>query len=304
MAENTKIEWTDNTFNPWWGCQKVGPGCDNCYAEALDNRTGGSHWGPKAERRRTGVANWNKPLKWQKQAVKEGRRIKVFCASMADVFDNAVPDEWREDLWELIAQCPDLDWILVTKRIGNVETTKRFDELSGMVPLDWLEGFWPSNVWLLITVVNQAEANRDVPKLLNLKYRHQVPVIGLSIEPMLGEIDLTNIEYEPDEFVSALYDPDDLPEDNPVYLDWVIVGGESGKNARPMHPDWVRKIRDDCKAANVPFFFKQWGEFFPDRWSYIDPPPTIMNRVGKKRAGNHLDGVQHLEFPKIGGENE
>ena len=294
MAENSKIEWTDNTFNPWWGCQKVGPGCDNCYAEALDNRTGGSHWGPKAERRRTGLSNWNKPLKWQKQAVKEGRRIKVFCASMADVFDNAVPQEWRNDLWELIQQCPDLDWQLVTKRIGNVGAT---------VPKNWHEA-WPSNVWLLSTIVNQEEANRDIPKLLHLKSKYKIAIVGLSIEPLLGEIDLKNINpknrYELDALTGFDFDQGYAKGS----LDWVIVGGESGKNARPIHSYWVRKLRDDCVAANVPFFFKQWGEWHPDAMVYTDmdekcPPPSM--RIGKKKAGNLLDGVEHLEFPK--GEN-
>lgn len=247
MSENSKIEWTDNTFNPWWGCQKVGAGCDNCYAEALDKRTGGNHWGTKAERRRTGVANWNKPLKWQKQAVKEGRRIKVFCASMADVFDNAVPQEWRNDLWELIEKCPNLDWQLVTKRIGNVQS---------MVPVNW-ELNWPSNVWLLSTIVNQEEANRDIPKLLELKSLYKIEIVGLSIEPLLEEIDLKNINpkdrYELDALTGFDADQGYVKES----LDWVIVGGESGHNRRAFELDWARKIRDKCLQSNTPFFFKQ-----------------------------------------------
>ena len=145
MSANTKIEWTDHTFNPWWGCQKVGPGCDHCYAETLDKRTGGQHWGPGAERRRTSVKNWNDPVRWNKQefwvceecgqrgtdkdlAKTKGQpchhemtapvRQRVFCASMADVFDNAVPVEWRMDLFKLIADTPNLDWLILTKRIG------------------------------------------------------------------------------------------------------------------------------------------------------------------------------------------
>ncbi len=253
MSENSKIEWTDNTFNPWWGCQKVGAGCDNCYAEALDKRTGGNHWGAKAERRRTGAANWNKPLKWQKQAVKEGRRIKVFCASMADVFDNAVPQEWRNDLWELIEKCPNLDWQLVTKRIGNVQS---------MVPVNW-ELNWPSNVWLLSTIVNQYEANRDIPKLLKLKSLYKIEIVGLSMEPLLGAVDLCNIRLLNEvAFTNALEGfkaPHDKPNLSLQYakLDWVIVGGESGHNKRAFNPDWAREIRDQCLQSNTPFFFKQ-----------------------------------------------
>ncbi len=274
MSENSKIEWTDNTFNPWWGCQKVGAGCDNCYAEALDKRTGGNHWGAKAERRRTGAANWNKPLKWQKQAVKEGRRIKVFCASMADVFDNAVPQEWRNDLWELIEKCPNLDWQLVTKRIGNVQS---------MVPVNW-ELNWPSNVWLLSTIVNQYEANRDIPKLLKLKSLYKIEIVGLSMEPLLGPVDLTKwIAKKPfymtkcehcdlivsSEYCGGLSDDDcicpncnkDICGDSSFGLDWIIVGGESGANARPMHPDWAQNIINDCLTAKVPVLFKQWGNW-------------------------------------------
>jgi protein gp37 len=153
MAENSKIEWTNHTFNPWEGCQKVGPGCDHCYAEARDQRfTGGKHWGPGAPRRRTSPANWNQPLRWNKLAQHNAERglprPRVFCASLADVFDNAVPTGWRDDLWALIASTPHLDWLLLTKRPGNI---------AAMLPPSWGAG-WP-NVWLGCTVVNQTEAD-------------------------------------------------------------------------------------------------------------------------------------------------
>ena len=121
MAENTKIEWADHTFNPWTGCTKVGPGCDHCYAEGWAKRSGQVQWGHGAARRRTSEANWKQPMRWNAEAERIGVRYRVFCASLADVFDNEVPAEWRADLFDLIAKTPNLDWLLVTKRVGNVE---------------------------------------------------------------------------------------------------------------------------------------------------------------------------------------
>lgn len=243
MSENTKIEWTDHTFNPWWGCQKVGPGCDHCYAEALDKRTGGQHWGPGAERRRTSIKNWNDPVRWNKQAdaffAEHGRRQRVFCASMADVFDNAVPAEWRDDLWQLIWDTPNLDWLLLTKRIGNV---------GPMLPEEWGNGMidhWP-HVWIGVTIVNQEEADRDIPKLLASPAHKRF----LSMEPLLGPVDIPMF-YAP-QHGARIEDGAQSPK-----IDWVIVGGESGPGARPMHPDWARSLHDQCEAAGVPFFMKQ-----------------------------------------------
>ena len=166
MAENSKIEWCHHTFNPWTGCTKIGPGCDHCYAEGWAKRSGIVQWGPGAERRRTSEANWRQPVKWNAEAERLGVRYRVFCASLADVFDNAVPVEWRRDLFDLIAKTPNLDWLLVTKRIGNAKTMMA-DALH-LNPTALSNGqIWPlPNVWLGITVVNQAEADRDIPKLL------------------------------------------------------------------------------------------------------------------------------------------
>ena len=180
MAERTLIEWADHTFNPWEGCQHAGPGCDGCYAETRDKRFNGGtapNWGPGAPRRRTSPANWRKPLAWQRDAVATGTRPRVFCASLADVFDNAVDPQWRLDLAALILATPDLDWLLLTKRIGNI---------AAMLPADWGTGWrnvW-RNVWLGCTVVNQVEADRDIPKLL------AVPAVVqfLSMEPLLGPV--------------------------------------------------------------------------------------------------------------------
>lgn len=143
MGENSKIEWTHHTFNTWWGCVKVSPACDNCYAESLSKRFG-DHWGPKAEYRTFSDKHWNEPLRWNRAAEKAGERHRVFCASMADVFDNRAPEGARERLWALIRQTPHLDWLLLTKRPQNI---------AEMLPEDWGDGY--PNVWLGVTVENQ-----------------------------------------------------------------------------------------------------------------------------------------------------
>ena len=228
MGAETAISWTDSTFNPWWGCMKVSPACDFCYAEAFDKRTGGSHWGSDAEYRVFGDKHWNEPVKWEAKAAASGKRHLVFCASMADVFDNRAPSGQRERLWTLIRATPHLTWQLVTKRIGNA---------PDMFPEDWDEGY--PNVWLLITVANQKEADRDIPKLRRVPAK----VRGLSAEPLLGPINLTAY-------------PD---------LDWVIVGGESGPRARPLDMAWVQQIRAHCASTDTAFFFKQRGSRTPDK---------------------------------------
>lgn len=265
MSENSKIEWTDHTFNPWEGCQKVGPGCDHCYAETRNARFGGGqavNWGPGAPRRRTSPATWAMPRRWNAQAdafmAQHGRRQRVFCASLADVFDNAVDPQWRADLFTLIHQTPNLDWLLLTKRIGNVapmlaELAHGNDhdlKLLDMMPLP--------NVWIGATIVNQAEADRDIPKLLDLPAR----VRFLSMEPLLGPVNLERPRPGPDLEQgggSKICQPWLIQSG----IHWVIVGGESGPGARPMHPDWARSLRDQCQVAGVPFLFKQWGEWRP-----------------------------------------
>lgn len=327
MSVNSNIEWTDSTFNPWEGCQKVGPGCDNCYAEARNARFGGGaapNWGPGAPRRRTSAANWQLPLRWERQAeafkATHGRRQRVFCASLADVFDNAVDPQWRVDLFALIARTPSLDWLLLTKRIGNVAAMLGNYKTVPLLP----------NIWIGATIVNQEEADRDIPKLLAVPAR----VRFLSMEPLLGPVDLTNIpvggghghhEFDPIITGNALQRVDAAAP----HVHWVIVGGESGPHARPMHPQWARDIRDQCDAAGVPLLFKQWGEWLPcagdDQRAHPDtirerienhtpawPDGSVghghfklnggvgfpLLRVGKNAAGRLLDGVQHDGFPE------
>ncbi|HET8638121.1 MAG TPA: phage Gp37/Gp68 family protein [Acidobacteriaceae bacterium] len=223
MAENSKIEWTDHTFNPWVGCTKISPACDHCYAEVWAKRTGqASLWA--GERRRTSEANWQKPIKWDRDAARDGVRRKVFCASLADVFDNQVPDRWREDLWHRIDQTKHLDWLLLTKRPQNI--AKMLPDVRTGVPA-WGSG-WP-NVWLGTTVENREEQRR-------IDWLRSIPAVVrfLSCEPMLAEI---------------------TPDLSGVH--WVICGGESGGAARFMMPGWARGLERHCREAGVAFFMKQ-----------------------------------------------
>jgi protein gp37 len=322
MSENTKIEWAHHTFNPWEGCTKIGPGCDHCYAETRNKRFHGGNWGPGAPRRRTSEANWKLPLKWNREAAKTGVRFRVFCASLADVFDNEVDQLWREDLWTLIEATPNLDWLLLTKRIGNV---------PDMVPSYWMNGEWPSHAWLGATVVNQFEVDRDVHKLLCIG----AEVRFISVEPMLGAIDLGEYLYRGDHELADI-DPmaaallnsmDDGRTWIRPRIDWVICGGESGTRARPMHPEWAKSLRDQCVEAGVKFHFKQWGEFSDQTDSdksainsqiitadgktigvgckyggmvdedWREQGAAWMGMVGKKKAGRTLDGRTWDEFP-------
>ena len=260
MAESTGIEWCDSTFNPWIGCTKVSPACDHCYAAvSTPARALGIEWGAGQPRQRTSPANWKLPLRWNgkpfwectecrhrgedlrgggierrpvlcpacgRNALKLARR-RVFCASLADVFDNEVDPDWRRDLFELILRTPNLDWLLLTKRIGNV--LGMLEQLKGMARYHeewaqvsrWLGGEPPANVWLGATICNQAEADRDIPKLL------QVPaaVRFLSMEPLLGTVDLrlVNLATEDD---GPLDDISDEPlTDAGRGLDWAIAAG-------------------------------------------------------------------------------
>ena len=279
MAENSKIAWTDHTFNPWIGCQKVSAACDNCYAESWDARFKGERWGPHSDRTRTADANWRKPLGWNRQMIQRvpggsvSPRSRVFCASLADVFDNhkSIQPQWREDLWYMIRETPNLDWLLLTKRPQNI---------AKYLPEDWGDGY--PNVWLGTTVENQEEAERRLPHLL------QVPAVVhfVSCEPLLGPLDLTNIFPDMTARYNALTGRASHllgMKKQTSGLDWVIAGGESGTNYRVADPFWFRSLRDQCIAADVPFLFKQ--------------------HEGKTRKeidakGRELDGVVWDQFPE------
>ena len=336
MGADTTIEWADHTFNPWIGCTAVSPACDHCYAETLATQRLGVAWGPHAQRRRTAESTWRQPLAWNRKAAKEGRRFRVFCSSLADVFDNQVPAEWREDLWALIHDTPNLDWLLLTKRPQNIGKMLPGSDgtYAGQYQRDVWGGGWP-NVWLGTTVENQAEAERRIPHLLAVP----AAVRFLSCEPLLGPVDLRQIVLRrdgarPNALSSQLGDyvqPLTGCFSNSPRIDWIIAGGESGPKARPSHPDWFRSLRDQCQAAGVPFFFKQWGEWAPaeafgvqqegpvtDRhgnvrdWmrryvvckeradritahSFTEHTTNLAYRAGKKRAGATLDGREWRE---------
>lgn len=286
MAENSSIEWTDHTFNPWWGCMKVSPGCKNCYAETFSNRYHGpKYWGPNSERRKFEDKHWNQLLKWNREAEKAGVPAKVFTGSMCDIAEyHPEVDAERERLWRMI---PDLRWLrfqLLTKRPENY---------MKVVPGEWVKSGTPDNVIFGCSIVNQEELDKHWMVMYEVKMILKASVF-YSMEPLLGPVDLARpLNYNS--------------------VAWIIVGGESGPKARPMHPDWARSIRDQCDAAGVPFFFKQWGEYTPygDRLSNGSKTKfattlsggangyTNMFKVGKKAAGAALEGKEHKQFPQV-----
>lgn len=270
--ENSKIEWTTHTFNPWIGCTKVSPGCANCYAETLMAvRYGKVQWGKGKPRVRTAPENWRKPRQWNKAAAAGMvERPRVFCASLADWLDEEVPIEWLGDLLSMIYDTPNLDWLLLTKRPENfyrLEEAKVWSNYQSSVAA-WIDGTPPPNVWLGTSVEDQARADQRIPKLLELP----ACVRFLSCEPLLAPVDLSA-------FMGKAVTPDDFIQTYNFGLAWVIVGGESGRGARIMREDWALSLRDQCVNADVAFHFKQWGG------------------SDKKAAGRVLDGRTWDELP-------
>ena len=255
MAETTSISWTDATFNPWIGCTRVSPACDHCYAARDNDRRGWVEgWGAGVPRKRTSENNWNKPRQWNRKAAETGYRPRVFCASLADVFDNEVEQAWRDDLWQLIRETPLLRWILLTKRIGNAPK---------MLPPDWPF----SHVGLMATIVTQQEWDRDFHKLMAVPAAWR----GVSAEPLLGCIDIG----------------DAAP-------DWIITGGESGPGCRQLDMDAVRSLRDQCKRNGIAFHHKQNGDFHGrDSGCLIDGvehkffPPLLTDVVPERKPADH-----------------
>lgn len=274
MGANSKIEWTTHTFNPWWGCTKVSEACKHCYAEAWAKRVGQNIWGPKQERRLLSDAHWRQPVKWNREAVGHRERPRVFCASMADVFeDRAELVPLRERLFDLIKATSNLDWLLLTKRPQNVNAMVR-----------WMDN-WPSNVWLGTTVELQTRADELLPFLAEIPAR----VRFISAEPLLGPLEIEKwLETS---------------------IDWVITGGESGPKARPASPIWFRSLHAQCMRTETAFHFKQWGDWAPGdginmmtrtpRPNQIVDGGTRMFRVGKKIAGRSLDGKKWDQLPHV-----
>ncbi len=287
MGRNSRIEWTHHTFNPWWGCSKVSPACRNCYAESWAGRLGFSIWGDRSPRRFFGEEHWAEPIGWNREAEVNGERRRVFCASMADVFEDRKDlNSWRDRLWSLIERTTWLDWLLLTKRPECIEFC---------VP--WSAG-WPPNAWLGTTIETQGWALKRIPDLL----KHPAVLRFVSCEPLLGPLDLKCWLSQPNSAKSR----QDIRG-----IDWVIAGGESGPRARPMNPAWAEDLRDQCTNAGVPFHFKQWGHWRPagDR----DAPGARTVRVqgrngglvtlvklGKKAAGRELAGKVWDAVPEPG----
>lgn len=230
MAENSRIQWTHHTFNPWIGCTKVSEACKFCYAEKLTHRWH-YEWGPQAERKKTSFEYWKQPLRWNEKAKNEGVRYRVFCASLADIFDDheSIKQEWRDELWRLIKITPHLDWLLLTKRPENYEK---------FLPADWGDGY--PNVWLGISVENQERAAERIPLLTRVK----AAVRFLSVEPMLDLIKINEI-----------------PDVNPTLIDWLIIGGESGPltKIRKLNTLHVKIMMLEAKVYGIKIFFKQLG---------------------------------------------
>lgn len=300
MGSKTNIGWTDSTWNPVWGCTKVSAACKYCYAERVSQNMRRDF--SKVER--TNEKNFSLPRRWSNPR-------NIFVCSMSDFFHEGV-DRWREDMWRTIYEANQHTYQILTKRPERIP-----DCLPSFGKKEWP---WP-HVHFGVTVENEDNLWR-VEKLMEIP----VALRFLSIEPMLGNIDvgqwilLGNIERTAEMLVGRPH--------KYGCIHWVIVGGESGPMARPMHPDWVRSIRDQCEKNNVPFFFKQWGEWVPKsqgfkvgqnpRWGTITKDGTffelttpwnghdddgsgeaVMVRVGTKEAGCILDGRVWSEMPIV-----
>ncbi|ROZ88990.1 DUF5131 family protein [Gordonia sp. OPL2] len=317
MSDTTKIEWTDRTWNPVTGCTKVSAGCDHCYAETIAERFRGGPAFPNGFDVQLREHKLTEPLRWRKPA-------RVFVNSMSDLFHDAVPDDYIAQVFAVMGMARRHTLQVLTKRHGRMRSLLSSEDFQVRVgqfryrlgdsepvatDVSWS---WPlPNVHLLVSVENQQWADIRIPALLDTP----AAVRGISAEPLLGAVNLH---------------PDPIASDSVFWLgnlDWVIVGGESGRNARPMHPDWARSLRDQCERAGVPFLFKQWGEWAPQmptdwrrgdvaidrdgpahvlgQYGFDDLPIDVrrrsylMRRVGTKAAGRELDGRTWDEFPEV-----
>ncbi len=336
MSDNSRIEWTEATWNPVVGCWPVSPGCGHCYAARMARRLAGieatrATYGPVV-----GPKGWNgqvrlvpdaleQPLHWKKPR-------RIFVCSMSDLFHESVPFEYIDRVFAVMALCPQHTFQVLTKRPAQMEDylayAGKYDNLQEEVDRLTLrttgrpfasrridEDYWPlPNVWLGVSAEDQTRLDERAPHLLNTP----AAVRFLSLEPLLGPVDLTRVAFPGDDICMQGFYPANALERG---LDWVIVGGESGPGAWPMHPDWVRSVRDQCVAAGVPFLFKQWGEGVPHQNWPAGTKPTVyemgafdetgrfhhgvwkggltnMARVGKKRAGRELDGCTWDEYPE------
>jgi protein gp37 len=289
VSEKTGIAWTDHTFNPWWGCVPVSPGCDNCYAETFSHRLGLDLWGPKAPRRFFGDKHWNEPRRWNREALETfGRPARVFCASMADVFeDRRDLDPWRERLFALIEETPNLRWQLLTKRPENMRR---------LAPARWDEA-WPSNVWAMTTAENMKMFLRRADHLARIP----AGVLGISAEPLIEALDFDDEPIDP-ESPGGPFSLLDF-----FGISWVIVGGESAQrreDARPFNLAWARKIVDHCRRYDIAVFVKQLGArpFLHEQGSIDHQQPGLSLKVSSLEintsiALRHPKGEDPEEWP-------
>jgi len=307
---STKIDWADETWNPITGCTPISAGCRNCYAKRMAQRLAGRFGYPADEPFRVTLHpdKLNEPLRWRKPR-------RVFVCSMSDLFHEGVPNNFRAQIFDVMAAAEHHTFQILTKRPENIRDWEQWmgecwpGDSAWQVTTEVLNR-WPDNIWLGVTAENQAAADLRIPQLLQLP----AAVRFVSCEPLLGPIDF--------EQFFALIDQDGEPygplcnKDGSSKLSWVIAGGETGPGARPVHPDRFRAIRDQCVAAGVPFFFKQWGEWLPNTLEYgchqsgvsyncehvliggTSLPDVTMAKVGKKAAGHLLDSQEWRQFPK------
>ncbi|SHF00929.1 protein gp37 [Kaistia soli DSM 19436] len=331
----SKIEWTEATWNPIVGCSIVSPGCTHCYAmrmaariEAMGNT---AHYDGTTQSSKAGAVWTGKvalaPDHILIEPLHRKKPTTYFVNSMGDLFHESVPDEWVDRIFAIMALAPQHTFQVLTKRSARMRAYFASDVggLGRRVGIDLasanmvMEGVIPPcrairlplpNVWLGISAEDQRRADERVPDLLATP----AAVRFVSAEPLLGGIDFTSIPDGVVDGIPIAFNALSSVYDVAPHIDWIIVGGESGPGARPTHPDWARSIRDQCAAADVPFFFKQWGEFrivpakdgsetWPAPWFGSTPPRSgdlaRMTRVGKKRAGRLLDGIEHNAMPKM-----
>lgn len=348
MGQNTKIEWADHTWNPVTGCTKVSPGCDHCYIDRTPPfRMAGRKFDGPGVGATTGVALHPERLD-QPLRKRSWRGKRVFVNSLSDVFHEDVPDGFLARMWAVMALAPEVTFLVLTKRHGRMRSLLSSPEFSDLLgdtlglmlmqrDVDEYDVRYPlPNVWLGVSVEDQKTADLRIPALLDTP----AAVRWLSCEPLLGPVDLRGLMRCFHCKTSHKFGPCD-PRGRPVpygplakrHIDWIVVGGESGPRARPMHPDWARSLRDQCKDSGVPLVFKQWGEWVPESlilhqdhalagflasdgtWRpfigstgkpesapYARGGDITMRRVGKKRAGRMLDGRTHDDYPSVGGE--
>ena len=294
----SKIEWTEKTWNPASGCTKISDGCKNCYAETMAKRL--KAMGIKEYE--NGFAVTLHPSRLR-EPLERKKPTMYFVCSMGDLFHEDVPFEFIYKIWVVMINSSQHTFQVLTKRPDRM-----FEFISVYAPVRAMTGetygtdFLPKNIWLGVTAENQEQADKRIPILIDTP----AAVRFVSIEPMLGEINLQKLHRKMVNGAPA------YPCNEPYLfdLDWVIVGGETGANARPMHPDWVRSIKEQCEEAKVPFFFKQWGEFntLPQGKSATGYKSHFWQdgrqavQVGKKQAGHLLDGVEYREMPEAGNE--